>query len=420
MAHDVPAKSAVSAVNMTRNEMGVIVSVAESLVDLLGWRPEQLIGCKSHQFVHPEDQASAIAAWVSMVTTPGTAGYWRGRYQRADGNWQWVETTNRLENPDLPVVYTSMTPITVEEVSIEEELRARTQMLSRLSDALPVGLFEIDTARRIKFTNDRLHLIVGLPPAATIGAQLMNLADEDQLSLELALSAVLADQLVDDIEIRIHDASRSSHRICLLSLRALTDGAGAVSGAIGLLSDVTDRVQLRSELEIRASVDQLTSCLNRAAILERLGTALTQDDSASRGTAVVYIDLDRFKPVNDLIGHAAGDRLLAEVADRLRLAVRARDHIGRMGGDEFLVVCPGVKEATRAVEIGERIASFLHGTVDVGLHKVDLSASIGVAWTSDLVDGDVLIAQADAAMYQSKRGADSKVTLYETREPATR
>ena len=298
--------------NMTRNEMGVIVSVAESLVDLLGWRPEQLIGCKSHQFVHPEDQASAIAAWVSMVTTPGTAGYWRGRYQTAEGNWQWVETTNRLENLDLPVVYTSMIGVTVAEVSIEEELRARTQMLSRLSDALPVGLFEIDTARRIKFTNDRLHLIVGLPPAATIGAQLMNLADEDQLSLEVALSAVLADQLVDDIEIRIHDASRSSHRICLLSLRALTDGAGSVSGAIGLLSDVTDRVQLRSELEIRASVDQLTSCLNRAAILERLGTALTQDDSASRGTAVVYIDLDRFKPVNDLIGHAAGDRLLAE------------------------------------------------------------------------------------------------------------
>jgi diguanylate cyclase (GGDEF)-like protein/PAS domain S-box-containing protein len=400
--------------------MGVIMSVADSLVDLLGWRPEDLIGCKSHQFVHPEDQASAIAAWVSMVTTPGTTGYWRGRYQTADGNWQWVETANRLENTDLSVVYTSMTEITVEEVSIEEELRARTQMLSRLSDALPVGLFEIDTARRIKFTNDRLHLIVGSPPAATIAAQLNNLADEDQLGVEAALSAVLADQLIDDIEIRLHDPSRSSHRVCLLSLRALTDGAGAVSGAIGLLSDVTDRVQLRRELEIRASVDELTSCLNRGAILERLGTALTEDDSAVRGTAVVYIDLDRFKPVNDLVGHAAGDRLLAAVADRLRLAASDRDHIGRMGGDEFLVVCPEVEDATSALEIGERFSSFLRGTIDVGPHEVDLSASIGVAWTSEFVDGDVLIAQADAAMYQSKRGANSKVTLFGTREPASR
>src|SRR6185295_16461126 len=120
MTHDVPASSAAVGANMTRNEMGVIVSVAKSLVDLLGWRPDQLIGCKSHQFVHPEDQASAIAAWVSMVTTPGTTGYWRGRYQTAEGNWQWVETTNRLENPDDPVVFTSMAGITVEEVSIEE------------------------------------------------------------------------------------------------------------------------------------------------------------------------------------------------------------------------------------------------------------------------------------------------------------
>ena len=91
-----------------------------------------------------------------------------------------------------------------------------------------------------------------------------------------------------------------------------------------------------------------------------------------------------------------------------------------MGGDEFLVVCPEVEDATSALEIGERFSSFLRGTVDVGPHEVDLSASIGVAWTSEFVDGDLLIAQADAAMYQSKRGANSKVTLYGTREPASR
>jgi diguanylate cyclase (GGDEF)-like protein len=108
---------------------------------------------------------------------------------------------------------------------------------------------------------------------------------------------------------------------------------------------------------------------------------------------------------------------LAAVADRLRLAARDHDHIGRVGGDEFLVVCPEVDDARSAVEIGERFASFLHGMVDVGAHEVDLSASIGVAWTSELVDGDVLIAQADAAMYQSKRGSNSKVTLYGARQP---
>ena len=126
------------------------------------------------------------------------------------------------------------------------------------------------------------------------------------------------------------------------------------------MSDVTDGAQLRRELEIRASVDQLTSCLNRAATLDLLATVLARDEPTERGTAVAYIDLDRFKPVNDRFGHAAGDRLLVAVAERLRLAVRGCDSIGRLGGDEFLVICPGVEGASTAIEIGERLAAVLH------------------------------------------------------------
>ena len=94
-------------------------------------------------------------------------------------------------------------------------------MLSRLSDALPVGLFEIDTARQIKFTNDRLHLIVGLPPAATIDAQLATLVDDDEPILAGALAAVLAGDPGDDIEVRLEDPIEGWQRVCLLSLRAL-------------------------------------------------------------------------------------------------------------------------------------------------------------------------------------------------------
>ena len=90
-----------------------------------------------------------------------------------------METANRFD-ADTGVVSTSMTSVSVAQVNIEEELRARTEMLTRLSDALPVGLFQIDVARRVMFTNDRLHLIVGVAPAATIDAQLMNLVDDDR------------------------------------------------------------------------------------------------------------------------------------------------------------------------------------------------------------------------------------------------
>jgi len=392
--------------------------VDDSIVPLLGWRPEELVGSPSNKLVHPEDQPSAIAAWIDMISLPGTPRVWRGRYQAADGSWIWIETINRLEESDNPTVFTSMTRVTVEQASVEEELRAREQLLSRLSDALPVGIFQIDTSGQITFTNDRLHTIVGQPPAATIEAQLPSVFPEDQPVLEGAIAGVLADRPVDDIEIRLsvspteapHDAG--SERVCLLSLRALTDSAGVVTGAVGCLSDVTDRVQLRRELEVRASVDELTSCLNRAASLELLARTTAEVDATRGGSALIYIDLDDLKSVNDEFGHAAGDQLLIVAADRLRGAVRDRDAVGRLGGDEFLVICPQVESSALAVTIAERIAAATAATVDVGPATVELRTSVGVAWTAEALDADAFIAQADSAMYESKRQGHRGVSLF--------
>jgi diguanylate cyclase (GGDEF)-like protein/PAS domain S-box-containing protein len=403
---------------MTRNSIGVITWVDESIVEMLGWRPEELVGSPSTRLVHPEDYASAIGAWMEMVTSPGTTRVWRGRYQTAQGVWAWVETVNRLEDSEDPVVETSMTRVTVQQINVEEELRAREQLLSRLSDALPVGLFQIDVTGHVTFTNDRMHAIVGVLPAATIDAQMSTVVPEDWPLLEEALAAVLADQPVDDIEIRLRSATDDdafaldAERVCLLSLRALTDGTGIVSGAVGCLSDVTDRVQLLRELEVRASVDKLTSCLNRAATLDLLGRTIALPKETGEGNAVVFIDLDGFKSVNDRFGHAAGDRLLVAASERLQGAVRDCDHIGRLGGDEFLVICPGAANSAQAVRIADRIAAALRATVDVGPGDVELRASVGVAWTSESLNADTFIAQADSAMYESKRTGRKTVTLF--------
>ncbi len=412
-------------VHMTRDPVGVITSVEDSIVEMLGWQPEQLIGSPSTRLIHPEDQASAVAAWMGMITSPGTPWAWLGRYQAADGTWRWVQTINRLEAADNPVVSTAMTRVTVEKASMEEELRAREQLLSRLSDALPVGLFQIDTTGHVTFTNDRLHSIVGRAPAATIEAQLSSVVGEDRAVLEAALAGVLADQPVDDIEIRLRlgttgaPLAADAERVCLLSLRALTDSAGVVTGAVGCLSDVTDRVQLRRELEVRASIDALTSCLNRAASLELLARTTAAADSTRGGSALIFIDLNDFKSVNDRFGHAAGDRLLVATAERLRGAVRDGDDIGRLGGDEFLVICPRVDSSELAVTIAERIAAVTTATVDVGPATVELRTSVGVAWTTEALDADAFIAQADSAMYESKRTGRQGVSLFtaSSREP---
>jgi diguanylate cyclase (GGDEF)-like protein len=404
-------------VHMTRSGVGVIQSLEGSCLELLGWRPEQMIGFSSTKFIHPDDQPSAIAAWVKMIDSTDGAGVWRGRYQSAWGTWVWVETVNQYGGSDDPIVATSMTGVSAEQASMEERLYARGQLLSRLSDALPVGVFQVNMAGHVTFTNDRLHVIVGVGVRPTIAEQMSSILDEDKLLLDAALAKALADRPVEDIELRLRlpagDQAEEStgERVCLLGLRTLTDSAGVVSGAVGCLSDVTEGAQLRRELEVRASVDALTSCLNRAATLELVGKTVSTP-AAGHGNAVVFIDLDRFKAVNDHLGHAAGDTLLVEVADRLRSTLRDGDHVGRFGGDEFLVICPRVDSADQAREIAERIAIVLTSTVDIGTRQVQLRASVGVAWTTQSLEADTLIAWADSAMYESKRLGLPAVTLF--------
>jgi diguanylate cyclase (GGDEF)-like protein/PAS domain S-box-containing protein len=420
-------------VHMIRNGMGVISSVDESIVDLLGWRPEDLLGVSSTRFIHPDDQAGAVAAWVRMLDAPDGVGVWRGRYQSAHGTWVWVETMNHMEGADNPVVTTDMTAVTTEQISMEEARHAREQLLSRLSDALPVGVFQVNLVGNVTFTNDRLHAIVGVGVRTSVDDQLATIVPEDRHLFEAALDGALAGKAVDDIEIRLllpatdrlphadpadhadHalaslSSSEDRERVCLLGLRTLTDSTGVVSGAVGCLSDVTERVQLRRELEVRASTDALTSCLNRAATLELMDRTLAAPGSGV-GHAVVFIDLDSFKSVNDDFGHAAGDRMLIEVANRLRDAIREGDRVGRFGGDEFLVICPQVESPDHAVEIAERIARAFTSTVELEGGPVLLRASVGVAWTTEVRDADTLIAWADRAMYDSKRLGRQMVTL---------
>ena len=159
----------------------------------------------------------------------------------------------------------------------------------------------------------------------------------------------------------------------------LTDAAGVVTGAVGWLSDVTDRAQLHRELEVRASVDKLTSCLNREASLKLVEQMTAAPKAPGEGNALIFIDLDRFKSVNDRYGHAAGDRLLAAAGDRLRGTARKGDAVGRVGGDEFIVICPRVESSAQAVKIAERIAAATTATVDVGTGVAELRTRVGVA-----------------------------------------
>lgn len=389
-------------VHLQRDAGGIITAVDDGIVDLLGWRPDELIGRSSTLLIHPEDQTFAVAAWSVMLSEHGMVRTWRGRYRTAAGAWRWVESLNENRLEDRGVVAGTMVPASGVEVSVAEELRARKQVLSRLSEALPVGVIEFDRERAVLFTNGRIHLMLGTAPAATLRELFANVAPDDRRLLEGSVASVFANEPVDGVELRVEVPA---HRVCQLSLRALTDSDGVVTGAVGCLADVTDQVLYRRQLEIRASLDPLTSSLNHAAAMELL--RWEAENLEHGGVAVIFVDLDRFKSVNDRYGHAAGDAVLVVATERIHRVLRAGDHIGRLGGDEFLVIAPGVDTAETAVKIGKRIAAALDTRIDVGQAAIELSASVGVTWTHRPADAASLVALADDAMYRAKSGGRS-------------
>jgi diguanylate cyclase (GGDEF)-like protein len=158
------------------------------------------------------------------------------------------------------------------------------------------------------------------------------------------------------------------------------------------------------ELQHQATHDALTSLPNRVLFLDRLGREVARSERGSLPFAVLVVDLDRFKVVNDTLGHAAGDQLLVEVARRMSMAVRAADTVARTGGDEFLLLLSGIHEAADAGVIATKIVSELDKPISVGGTEVHTSASIGISvYPADGADSDSLVAHADEAMYFAKQ-----------------
>ena len=182
----------------------------------------------------------------------------------------------------------------------------------------------------------------------------------------------------------------------------------------GVFLDVTDRKAMEAELERLALEDSLTGLPNRALFSDRLGHAIDRRER-DQATAVYFLDMDRFKRINDSLGHAAGDEVLCEVAARLQRVVRPDDTVARFGGDEFTVLCEKVGGVLEAVAVADRLQRELAAPLRVGGAELRLSASIGVAMAEagEDADGARLIEDADAAMYRAKERGGARTELFD-------
>jgi diguanylate cyclase (GGDEF)-like protein/PAS domain S-box-containing protein len=179
---------------------------------------------------------------------------------------------------------------------------------------------------------------------------------------------------------------------------------GVLAGFIGGCIDLTERRESEERVEALAHRDPLTGLPNRALLLDRLAQALAQAERGGHPLALLFTDLDRFKPVNDTLGHPVGDALLGQIAERLRAVLRDGDTVARLGGDEFVILLPRILAVRDASRVAIRALESLSAPFLVMGHELQVTASIGVSlYPKDATDAESLIKHADTALYQAKR-----------------
>jgi len=200
----------------------------------------------------------------------------------------------------------------------------------------------------------------------------------------------------------------------LLTISTVSSRDGAISHFVGIFSDITLLKEHQERLEHLAHFDALTQLPNRMLLGDRMQLAMAQSERNGKALAVCYLDLDGFKPVNDQYGHATGDKLLVEVAQRLRTCVRAGDTVSRLGGDEFVLLFSELDNVRECDHALNRVISVLTTPFRIGGHEISISASIGVTlYPQDGSDSDTLLRHADQAMYAAKQAGRNRFHLFD-------
>jgi diguanylate cyclase (GGDEF)-like protein/PAS domain S-box-containing protein len=189
-----------------------------------------------------------------------------------------------------------------------------------------------------------------------------------------------------------------------LSISVIQNGQGKAANYIGIFTDITRAKEAQDYIQFLAHYDPLTRLPNRLLLQDRLAQAISSAQRADGKVAVMFLDLDRFKNINDSLGHECGDALLVEVATRLKRALREEDTVARLGGDEFVVVLRNVRSADDVGPVAHKILDTLHDPFLLDPHQLTVTSSIGISlYPDDGTDSNILMKNADAAMYAAKQ-----------------
>ncbi|WP_275100373.1 EAL domain-containing protein [Sedimenticola hydrogenitrophicus] len=397
---------------------GVILAVNPAISEITGYSADGLIGQPVRLFKSGRHDAAFYAAiWASVNTT----GEWRGSL------W------NRCCNGELALMRLSISAIkdadgtTYQYIGIYSDITGQHQMEKalrqahdyqrQLIDTLGEGLFSVDAEGDLLFMNPAAERLLGWREAELIGRNAHDIfhgqrADGAPLARhECPMLGVFS--RAEPYQGEETFTRRDGSRFPVLCHSTPIMEEGAVTGAVIAFTDISQRKEYERRIHHLAFHDSLTGLANRAFLMQHLQLLLAQERRHHHGAkvAVLFLDLDRFKHINDSLGHPVGDALLVEVARRLRNILREEDLLARQGGDEFIIVLStpavaAVKEQLLPERVARKVRQAFEEPCHIGTSDLYVSASIGIAqFPEHARDADTLLRYADHAMYQAKNSS---------------
>ena len=391
---------------------GTMSYLSPSLEAVSGLRPDQLLGSSAWTHVHPDDQQELMDA-VAQRLGPDqpVTGEWR---MITAGGWRWFEMTlsDMIDDPAVGGIVGNLRDVTERREALES-LRTLAERFRRVFDESPVGKMIVDTDLRVVEVNQALCENLGYPAGELSGASIDLLVHPSEVDEQRAHWAALFGGETDRFQAHLrYRRADGTEVVARVSAAGLHDERGQALSGICEVEDATEQVRASEELARRALTDPLTRLPNRALLQDRLSQALARLSRETTLLAVMFLDVDRFKLVNDGFGHDAGDKLLVAIASRLSAAVRSTDTVARFGGDEFVVVLEHLGDVPNVRAFGERLVAAVAAPVRLDTGEVSPSVSIGIACTSDSASNPGwLLRDADLAMYRAKGAGGGRCEL---------
>ena len=383
--------------------------------DLLGWSPEEIIGRRQHELIHhtrPDGSHFPSAACpILSALEEGKARHIEDEvFWRKDGTSFHAEYTSTPMREDGKVIGAVVAFQDISERrAAEEHQRLAAMVLETMTEAVIVT----DAERRIVSVNRAFVRSTGYAPDEVLGRTpaILKSGHHDQVFHRGMWEALRSTgQWQGEIWNRRRNGEVYPE---WLMIHAVRDAEDHVIRYVGVYSDINRHEEVQRRLHHLAFYDSLTGLPNRELFGDRLGLALTQAHRKNEKVGVMFLDLDRFKNINDTLGHGVGDRLLRIVAERLKSTLREGDTIARIGGDEFTAILSGMRGPSDAVNVCEKTLKELERPVMLEGRSLCVTCSIGLSiFPDDGEDQNTLMKKADIAMYRAKDLGRNNYQLY--------